>query len=259
MMRRNTAVLSAILMAIAMVGLAPPGARADFEVIITDGHGDSIVATQSGYTVYQPNGQYVNVTGYSNSPNGLISVQASMFNLAVTMTTVTGSPLLGSSALDISNITVDTTGAAKLTVTAYQTGDTFSTPNPTAYFDTSIGGTLAGASISSQTYYDTSNTGNAGTAPTFTAPSGSMQGFATTYQSMSGSFGASTINEIAPPTSAFALIDTATLSFAGAGVASYDLDTAIVMPAPAGLSLALSALPALGLWSLRRRTKINLA
>jgi hypothetical protein len=256
MIRRRFLLLGAILSGIAMAALATP-ARADFVLIISDSAGQSVVADQTTGTITAYNGASFNSQTSYTSP-GLISVQASMGVFALTITTALGNPLIGTSSLDIQNLTVDATGGGALTVTAYQTGDSI-TPaptTPTGVMMSSIGGTSTGASISAATYFDSTDQGNIGVLPSFSAPGTSTPGLVYATAPIVGNFGTSMNTQVnLPANNLFAIVDTATLTFTSGGSSTYDLYNTVIAPAPDGLVLAMSALPMFGLFCVRRRLK----
>jgi len=257
-MLRRKFLFVAILAGIAIAGPAPP-ARADFVLVIADGAGNYIVADQTTGTVTKSGS--VTMNGPVTFAPGIISVNAGIGSFALTVSTATGNPILGTSALDLTNVSVTANAAGSLTVTTYQTGDSLTPPGTTAAFSTSIGGTLPnapGVMVSAQTYFDVSNVGNSSSPPTFTAPAGSVTGFGPNPFTSTSSFfsGSGGLDVTIPANNTFALAATATLTFSGAHqVASYDLNTTVSVPAPPALFLALSALPALGLPYVRRRRK----
>jgi hypothetical protein len=250
MLRSRFACRLAVLTAIAWLVWGELRAHADFVLIISDGVGDAVVANQTTGTITTYGGASVSTHSFGS---GSITISAAMGNISLSMNSISGS-----SGLSIGNLMVSTLGSAQLTVTAYQTGDTLKSAgvNNTGLLTTNMSGTLSGGgSVSTTTYLDGSNQGNGSTPPAFSAPNGSQIGF-TQVSTQSVFSGTGTTVMQLPANDTVALMDTATLTFAGAGNADFDVSTSLVAPAPAGFVLVLSALPVVGLCFLRRRLRI---
>jgi hypothetical protein len=160
--------------------------------------------------------------------------------------------------LDTTAGVVSTVGGT-LTITAYSTdypalgagGDMFS----------QIGGTILNGTITAQSFFDGSNTGNTMAPPAFGLPAGATLGL--NFVTTSSPFAAShhdPVNSSAP----FALINQEQFSFQGAGSASFDQETTVTataaVPAPASVILALcGGLPCMGISYLRRRRQVQVA
>ncbi|MGH7173832.1 MAG: hypothetical protein ACRELG_26420, partial [Gemmataceae bacterium] len=142
-----------------------PHARADFVLSLSDGTGDSITADETTST-FTTTGQVAGLGGYG-SPGvafapGVISIDAALGGFTLNVSTAEGYPAIGnpdSAVLDLNNTSVSSSRGGTLTITAYQTGDSVVPGYPTGFLSSSIGGTLSGATLSAQSWYDPSNTG----------------------------------------------------------------------------------------------------
>jgi hypothetical protein len=246
-----------LTVATVLLAVGPP-ARADFVLTLSDGSGDSITADQTTGHVTTTG----TVSGPGGSPsisfgNGTISINASLGGFTFTVSTAVGAPAVGNpyqAELDLSNVSLSSSGSGKLTITTYQTGDSVMSGYPTGTFSSNVGGTVGSnmAITSAQAWYDPSNTGS---------PSGS--GAVAAYNpaasaSANSSFSASGSTGVSLRGNSFALMDQVGRTTSGSGVSSFDMDTTVAVPEPASMMIAFSALPALslGYWLRRRQVRL---
>lgn len=200
---------------------------------------------------------------------GIISFSGSIGQFTLNVTTGLTAPAIMLpgyfEGMDLNNISINSTGAGTLRLILEVTGLGANTPLGAVALESAVGGTLtapAGSSITFASYADSSNsapnlgpdTSPAGALPlvtgigggssvvtsqTFTPPPGAFSGTSTTNFNNTGTY------------SLYAVV---TVKFTGAGLVSFDHQTA-TQPVPAGLVMALTGMPVLGLgaWIRRRR------
>jgi hypothetical protein len=260
MSRRKSLYLVPLLAGIVMTGLAPP-AMASFRLRIED-TGANVGVVLTGTEVP------------GNNPSGSITFSGAIgaFSVVVTTTVTAHSSPNNVADLDLNNITVIGSGPGTLRITAEDTGYTRGT-NPFVLQGT-VGGTLTGPAGTTDTIQSWANGTNlvpdlgadAGTTSTAVSlasnplgaiPSGSTKAWNPAFVASPGAFSSTSTNSFTsgPPTN-FSLFVQTTLVFTGAGSTSFNEEQqAFGTPAPQGLVLALSALPVLGAFWLRRRLK----
>jgi len=248
-------------MTAAAVLLGPPSARADFEVEFTFG-GATILVDATTQTVTSSGG--ASTAGASfNFSAGTVSIN----NLTISPTGATGGFKISATIADSNSpggkvATIDTsslsilnqTGTAGNSTLVLTTGDTgFTSPSgPSVGLTSTISATAAGtnsanASVLFNSYLDTTN-----------AQFGTQQGTPTILlsplspgSSLSGDTSAALTGTPSP----YSLTEVAKITLAN-GDKLTDLSSGTtVVPAPAGLALALTGLPLLGLGGWLRRRK----
>jgi hypothetical protein len=160
----------------------------------------------------------------------------------------------GLADLDTTHGSVSSGGGGTLTITAYSTD--FPALGASSEMFSQIGGTVNGGTVTAMSWFDGSNTGNTMAPPLFGLPAGVVLGL--NFTTSSSPFAASNSTPVSP-SSPFALINQVVLSFTGAGSASFDQDTTVSVPAPAGVILALCGLPFMGISYLRRLGQVQVA
>jgi len=215
---------------------APNQAQAVFQMRISStvaGPGGTLLITDGG-------------VGDVNPLAGAITFVGSIGNFSLTVNTGETKPFIGSATtphMDL-NFQANSAGSDTLTIEISDQGF-LTSPLP---MNTSIGGTLSGAiaSVKAEATFDNTNTLFGGTAPP-----GYSQTFTSSPISGVGGF---TITGGTPYSLTQRIIITAT---GQGGLTSGDFELQAA-PAPAGLVLALTGMPVLGLgaWLRRRRTLI---
>jgi hypothetical protein len=239
MMRFTFSFLTAIFAGLVTAGMAPP-ARADFVVILSDGKGNSVYADATTSTIVTAGSASTSSTPSSAFAPGQIALSAKVGNFNVTFTTLFGTPLENGPSqqgLDMTNVSVSSSGGGTLTVTGYQTGDNLGS-GIKGTLASIFGGTTLGASssVTGQAWFDGSNTGNSSSLPGFTTPGGSVAAFSPVFAgsgAFSGSGGA-----IVSLNGDFALINQVGITFGSSGgTGSFDMDTTLTTPEPSSMTL----------------------
>jgi hypothetical protein len=232
----------ALLVLSALVHASP--AQAAFILLLDAGGGNTAIATGTSPLML-------------SGPLG-----GSVFTINVTTATSSSPAIPGQQSIDLNSINVAASGPGTLTITTYATGDML--PPGAAVASSSIGGTIdRGATITAHSWFDPSNTGNTALPPAFGLP-GAAVPIMTFGSYMPPPIGFSdnppNVGMTVPSSGAFALIAQTTVTFAGAGSVSYGFSTHVTAtPAPAGLVMALSALPFVGLGYWRKRRSVRAA
>jgi hypothetical protein len=215
----------------------------------------------------------VNETGAAAGGAGqsdLIMFSGAIGQFVLNVTTGVSTPFMVAptffEAQDLNNITINSTGAGTLRIILAKDGYGAATPDGNVAFRSEVGGTLtapAGSSITFSSYADDANVipslgGNVNPVGPLAAVTGIGGGSSVSVTqtfgvgAFSGSNGVNFFK-----TGTYSMYQVATVTFTGAGSVSWDhaIGTA---PAPAGLILALTALPTLGLgaWVRRRKTTV---
>jgi len=233
----------AVLLGAAFAG-SPSRARADFALQIYDGS--------------------TLITPVSMTTSSGITYSATTSNFQLTFgAAVTNSPgVAGVGNMQVGNIAVTRLNSQTTTpptLTIVFTATDYTTPNAAPLFlssSASLVGTLGSGAVSYQSYVDTNNTMFGG----FVADSG----VTTTGLQQSGIINSNPTNAAALATASamfspslpvkYSLTSVTKITLNGAGDSiSMVGSTAVTAPAPAGLVLALTGLPCLGLAWLRRR------
>jgi len=252
--------------AVLFFGIASP-ARADIVIVLTDSLGHETAVEISPTSNPNQTLTYSNLTG----TNGVLASPSDgvKTDLTITVSTAIGTLSNGTAFLDL-GISASGASAAliaaggQLQVTAYDTGYSLvgSPGGGTANF--TFNNTTT--SSSSSAYYDKTNTGN-GSAPAPTAPPG-ITGYSLPagFQLLGSLSSPPSVNHsiqpfsVSPLISPFALIVQQTLVFGSSTqTASTDDSITLATPAPAGLVLALTGLPCLGVGSWIRRRMLKAA
>jgi hypothetical protein len=234
--------LLGVILAAAFVLAGPSTADAGFFYVLQSG-GTTIVVPGAG---------------------GTVSNTTTIGNLTVTSNGVSLNP---TPLIDLHTLTVSS-GAPGGTVTVTLFDMNFPATAATETAFATIGGTVnpvtGTAQVTGQSYVDTTNSVTATPPSTFPGiPAGATAIFSPQFdsgvinppgQAVGGSASLSFT-----PNGAFALITQVTFTFTGQGTASIDSNVQVTAtPAPAGLVMALSALPFVGLgyWRKRRSTAV---
>jgi hypothetical protein len=262
--------LAAILAGFAMAGLAPP-ARADFDVEFIYGGATILVdvttqtatasggASLSGATITYNSAGKVTISNLTIDPKGSTDSNTAGFNISASISTSNspGTPTVAqitTSGLSITNQS-GAAGNSTLTVITGSTG--FTQPLGQVALKGTASVSADGLNSSNAKFVMNSyiNTNNAQFGTTFGAP-------------------AITLNPVAPGASAsgnsYITVPNATAPYSIVEQEQYTLangddffdgstGTSVVTPAPAGLVLALTGLPCLGIGSWLRRRKLMIA
>jgi hypothetical protein len=192
-------------------------------------------------------------TGATTGPltdlgTGQITFNAALGNFTSNVTTALGQPKAPvPGTLDLNSVN-SASKADTLVILVVETGASIGATSGTGLATSLIGGTIAptGSSLVAKSWYDANNVGGVGVGTLImnsTFPDGAFSGKATAGVSLK---------------SPFALTEQVTITYAGPGTTSFDFSTDVVVPAPAGLVLALTGLPCMvaGAWIRRRKAKI---
>jgi hypothetical protein len=252
----------------AVVFCTTSSARADFEMRLSDGLGNSI-------TIDQTTGNFVTVgavtvTSVDISTPGLISFNGGVGHFNINVTSGESKPVLGipgnEASMDLDSLDTSSSGGGTLTLTLADTD--FSGPAGVWDTDTSIGGTLKtknasqAASITAQAWTNPNNLSPLPPVPPSgggAIPAGSVPIFvpifsASTNNIHGSSFSGDATGSFTKGAGNFSMFLQDKLTFGSAGgTASFDHSADAIVPAPPGLLLALSGLPCLALGWLRRR------
>ncbi len=263
MLRCKFLFLWAILAGIAMCGLAPP-ARADFEVqfsyggatILIDGTTQSVSVSggaampAAGSIDFSTPGT-ITINSLTISPNGTTGG----FAVSATIADSNSPGANNIASIDLSSLSIKNktgiTGNSTLTITSGDTGFTQPTSPPAVLLASTISATAAGtnshsATVTFNSYLDTTNQqfGEGQGTPTIAL------GPITAGNSASGNSLAYLSGTPIP----YSLTEVETVTLAnGDKLTDGSSGTTATAPAPTGLSLALSGLPVLGVFYLRRR------
>ena len=264
MSRNKSLFLVPLLAGIVLGGLAPQ-ASASFRLRIED-TGSNVGVVLTGTEVP------------ANNPSGtiLFSGSVGIFSVVVTNVVTSHSSPNNLADLDTTNITVSGTSPGTLRITAEDTGYTRGTSPFTV--QGTVGGTVtgpAGTSLTVQSWASGTNAvpnlgadagttssavslvGNSlGSIPSGSTPAWNIGGPGNPFVAGPGPFSSLGTNTFSSSPVNYSLFMQATLVFAGAGNTSFNEEQQVFgTPAPQGLMLAISALPVLGAFWLRRRLK----
>ncbi len=210
-------------------------ARADFQLMITTTSGFSMTIHDNGVGDGSPTLGAIVFNGSAGT------------NFTVVVSEALSKPVIGSATnpdMDLTFNVTNTTGVAdKITISSSDTS--FGPLAQSGFFNMDIGGTLKpGATVTYQTFQDTANNDFGSTS------SSGILSFTSSPYSGSG------LLPVSAATS-YSLTQTITINY-GTGVTGTTSGDAemTATPAPAGLLLALSGMPVLGVgaWLRRRRT-----
>lgn len=231
-MRLSTrrAPLAAVSAAMVVLFATAGRAKATFEMQLSDGVGDNV-------TIYD------NGTGDLSPTLGEIMFSGSVGNFTINVTTGFGSPVLAPGTLDLSNVSVTTTGGGTLTITLSQDGLTAPAPG----LNTSFGGTLSSlgggaASPTSGLTFQSEVISGAGSIV--------IQPIAASGSQFNGAGSAS--GSITDP---YKLVEQVKMTLGQGEITSFDQSTTIA-PVPSTMVLVVTAAPLLGLFcctGLRRK------
>jgi hypothetical protein len=233
---RNFLPLAAILVGAAVLG-APARARATFEMHLhSAATGADVVITDNG-------------AGDLNPALGVITFSGAVGNFAINVNTGESKPVLGSATapqMDLNFLATKLVGSPADTLTVEISDQGFLT-SPLSVGG-QVGGTFSG-SVTGVTALDAFDNGN-----TLFGTAGGSKTATFTSSPFSGTLPILPVTGATPYSLTERVVITAG---AGAGTTSGDFEINSV-PAPAGLVLALAALPVLGLgaWVRRRRVPI---
>jgi hypothetical protein len=151
MIRRRFLLLGAILAGIAMTGLAP-SARADFEVVLSDGIGDSFVANQSGVVSHSGNGAGTVFIASQNNI-GIFAVTIGGFSVTFDVSTNNSPGTDSLATMNLTNTTISyktfsNNATATLTITESTAAGSFTGPtiNP-VNLNSALTSTMSGGTI----------------------------------------------------------------------------------------------------------------
>jgi hypothetical protein len=257
MMRRRFYLLGAVLAAIAIAGLAPP-ARADYGVQVYD---DGVL--QSGITTFTSGNQLVflgstthfsitNGSGSSNNPGTQGGSQLSLSSNETISTTFGGSGGTHTIQIVLSQTGWMAPNAPKLALSSSAGGSVSYSQGSTANAALNVIAAYQGFLDNTNTLYGMPGSGG---TPVASADSGNI----TTPGTSSLVFAPGTSTSVVPGGTPFSMTDVLTFTFtlaAGSGQdsANVSASTVAMVPAPPGLILGLTGLPALGFGAwLRRR------
>ncbi len=214
--------------AVAILGvallMAPATARADFELMITTSSGFSM-------TLHDSSSGFISYTGAAGA------------NFSITVDTALSYPVQGSPTnpdMDLNFLVHNATGVAD-TITISASDTDFGPLLTAGSFIMTTGGTIGNnASLTYQTFQDTTN-----------------HDFGATTSSPTLSFGPGPFSGIsALPVNAASLYSlTQTVIVTTTGASTISADSELYAPAPAGVLLALSGMPVMGLGMYLRRRK----
>jgi len=254
MLRRYFLTSVAVLTGLAVLGTAS-SANADFRMRIESGTtiGPGVVITDNGPGDNQSS---IGAIGFS----GAITAQFSI-NSSIGTTTPTAVLPGYFDGIDLNNLTINSTGAGVLRLILEQTG--FNTaPNGNITLQQEVGGVLtagAGSTIKFQSFAaNGSAVPNLGLDQFPTGALSLVTGIGPGDASVTQTFGPGAFNGTAGTnfnkTGTYSMYEVVTVTFTSAGSVSFNGVTGTA-PAPAGLVLALTGMPVLGLgaWVRRRR------
>lgn len=200
---------------------------------------------------------------FAGTPNA-IGFAGSIGQFVLNVTTGTSTPFLITpgfyEAIDLSNVTINSGGAGTLRLILARSDFGSFTPDGAISFRSDVGGVLtsaAGSTVSFQSFADDSNAiPNLGADVNPVGALAAVTGIGTpliTQTFGNGAFSASNEVDFAK-TGTYSVYTVVTVNFTGAGSVSFN-HTIGTAPAPAGLLLALTGAPVLGIgaWVRRRR------
>jgi hypothetical protein len=257
-----------LLAAVAVASVLSLGTSADaaFRMRVESG-------TTTGPGVVITDGALGNETGIADGGAGtdnliIVTSVGGLPGFAVSVTTGTSSPFLAAptffEAIDLNNVSINASGEGTLRMILVRSDFGAATPDGLVGFRVELGGTLsapAGSTITFDSYGDDSNTipdlGVDVNPVGALAPVTGIPALPTITHSFGvGAFSAAKeVNFIQSGT--FSVYTVVTVNFTGAGSVSFN-NTVGTSPAPAGLLLALTAAPVLGVgaWIRRRRSGV---
>jgi hypothetical protein len=250
--------------AIAVVSLfsAARSAEATFQMRIESG-----TTTGPGVVITDESASESGVTAgaFAGTPNA-ISFSGSIGQFTLNVTTGTSTPFLSApsfyEAQDLTNVTINSSGAGTLRLILSKDNYGAGTPDGNLTFKSDVGGVLtagAGSSITFASYVDDGNgIPNLGHDQNPVGALDPVTGVGTA--AITQTFGPGVFSDSTgvafSKTGTYSIYQVVTVTFTGAGSVSFN-DTVGTAPAPAGLVLALTGLPALGVgnWLRRRRNR----
>jgi len=177
-------------------------------------------------------------------------------------------PLAGDgfiAATDLNSVNVSAAAGSTLRITLEDTDFTAGTNGNTYITQASIGGTLSGGgnTLTAQSWVNTGNAvpvlgpdqgpGSGVLAAIGGIPGGSTKSFTpTAFTTGPGAFSGTGINTFVKSGN-YSMFTQVTVNFNSAGTVSFDSEHGVMAPVPAGLVLALTGMPVLGLGYLGRR------
>jgi hypothetical protein len=229
------------------IGLAflPSSADAAFKLRLTDNLGNTITITDDG--AGDESATTAGVITFTD-PTGIFPGFFVNVNVGLSKPTIPNTA--STASMDLTNTSVRSSGASTLTVELTDTSFSLVPASGGNYIlISSPTGNLTNATMTFQSIVDMT----AGGTVEFTAP-GAVNGTTVVSTGVQSSFTAASLTF--PGTSPFSMTQILNVSFAGVGsLNSFDGKTTVTTPAPAGLLLALSGLPALGIGYCFRRKK----
>jgi len=238
--------LGAILAGIAMMGLAPP-AQAAFEVEVIINGGPPTIIIDEGAGDLHPG--VPNDIGFFVVGPGVVVVG----NGSTTNLPGTNVKALLDLQYSISAVNAPNNAGATVQIIASATGFTLPNGSP-ATLTSQIGGTLDPATLTAQQFQDNSNRLFVTSVLDGNVHTPGVQG---PFTSSPYSSVASTTFPLVVP---FSITESLITTVSAGGLVTGDFQSTVTSPAPAGLVLALTGLPCLGIGSwLRRRLRRKVA
>jgi len=214
----------------------------------------------------------------TNDVSGQILYSGSIgaFQVVITSLVTRHSDPANNGDLDMVNFTATTATGGTLKLTGEDTGYTNGAGGTQTVVGT-VGGTISGSgNLTIQSWADGGLTVPGGAVPSLgtaagtgstavslagnplgAIPASSTPAWIPAFNTSSGSFSSTSSNSFTSSPTGYSLFLQATLVMGAGSQISFDEEQQVVSPAPAGLMLAISALPVLGLVWLRRRLKIQ--